>query len=517
MLQVALSSAFILAALCSSAFGAIGPVADLTLVNDVISPDGFPRAAALAGGQHPGPLIRGNKGDNFRINVIDKLTNKTMLTPTSIHWHGLFQHTTAWADGPAFVTQCPISTGHSFLYNFRATGQAGTFWYHSHLETQYCDGLRGPLVIYDPHDPHKKLYDVDDESTVITLADWHHIAARLGDPIPTQNTTLINGLGRFAGGPSSDLAVINVEKGKRYRFRLINIACDPNYNFTIDGHSMTVIEADGQNTQPHKVDQLNILVAQRYSIVVEANQPVGNYWIRANPNRAEAVGFAGGINSAILRYAGAPPEEPTTNETTPVAVLNEADLRSLTDPRAPGRPVPGGADVNKRFNLDFNGTNFFINNVSYVSPTLPVLLQILSGNLTAQSLLPAGSVYTLPRNQVIEVVVPGGLVGGPHPFHLHGHAFSVVRSAGSKTYNFENPVKRDVVSIGTTTDDQMTLRFKTDNPGPWIFHCHIDFHLQLGLAIVFAEDPQDVKAVNPVPPAWEQLCPLFEESQKEEQ
>ena len=38
----------------------------------------------------------------------------------------------------------------------------GTFWYHSHLSTQYCDGLRGALVLYDPDDPHKDLFDVDD-------------------------------------------------------------------------------------------------------------------------------------------------------------------------------------------------------------------------------------------------------------------------------------------------------------------------------------------------------------------
>ena len=39
---------------------------------------------------------------------------------------------------------------------------SGTFWYHSHLSTQYCDGLRGPLVVYDPLDPLRILYDVDD-------------------------------------------------------------------------------------------------------------------------------------------------------------------------------------------------------------------------------------------------------------------------------------------------------------------------------------------------------------------
>ena len=37
----------------------------------------------------------------------------------------------------------------------------GTFWYHSHYQAQYCDGLRGALVIYDPNDPQASLYDID--------------------------------------------------------------------------------------------------------------------------------------------------------------------------------------------------------------------------------------------------------------------------------------------------------------------------------------------------------------------
>ena len=98
------------------------------------------------------------------------------------HWHGMFQHGTTWADGPAFVSQCPIVSGDSFLYNFNVPDQAGmtmllynrelvmltlrnftgTYWYHSHLSTQYCDGLRGPLIIYDPNDPQAHLYDIDD-------------------------------------------------------------------------------------------------------------------------------------------------------------------------------------------------------------------------------------------------------------------------------------------------------------------------------------------------------------------
>ncbi|KAE9382506.1 Cupredoxin, partial [Gymnopus androsaceus JB14] len=164
----------LLLASVSGAFASIGPVTDLNIVNGFLQPDGFNRSFVLAEGVFPGPLIVGNIGDNFQINVIDSLTNDTMLLSTSIHWHGLFQATTNWADGTSsFVNQCPIAANNSFLYNFNVPGQAGTFWYHSHLSTQYCDGLRGPLVIYDPDDPYADLYDVDDDSTVITLADWY--------------------------------------------------------------------------------------------------------------------------------------------------------------------------------------------------------------------------------------------------------------------------------------------------------------------------------------------------------
>jgi len=146
-----------------------------------------------------------------------------MDTSTSIHWHGIFQHGSNWADGTAFVTQCPILSGNSFLYDFTVPDQAGTYWYHSHLSTQYCDGLRGPLVIYDPHDPYMYLYDVDDESTIITLADWYHTPAP--SPYPF-DSTLINGLGRYSTEDKSPLAVVRVTPGKRYRFRVISIHCD---------------------------------------------------------------------------------------------------------------------------------------------------------------------------------------------------------------------------------------------------------------------------------------------------
>ncbi|KAI0655330.1 Cupredoxin [Cubamyces menziesii] len=515
-LQSLIRSVVLSLSLCHVVRGAIGPVTDLTISNADITPDGYTRAAVVMNGVFPGPLIAGNKGDNFQINVIDNLSNETMLKSTTIHWHGLFQHGTNWADGAAFVNQCPIATGNSFLYDFTVPDQAGTFWYHSHLSTQYCDGLRGPLVVYDPADPYADLYDVDDDSTVITLSDWYHTAAKLGPAFPLgADSVLINGLGRYSGGNASELAVITVEQGKRYRFRLVSLSCDPNFTFSIDGHNMTVIEVDGVNHEPLTVDSIQIFAAQRYSFVLNATEAIDNYWIRAIPNTG-TVDTTGGLNSAILRYSGADEVDPTTNATTSVIPLTESDLVPLDNPAAPGDPVAGGVDLALNLNFSFNGTNFFINGDTFVPPTVPVLLQILSGAQSATQLLPNGSVYVLPSNSTIEVSFPiittdgaTNAPGAPHPFHLHGHTFSVVRSAGSSEYNYVNPPQRDTVSTGNPGDN-VTIRFTTDNPGPWFLHCHIDFHLEAGFAIVFAEDTPDVASVNTVPTAWSDLCPTYD-------
>ncbi|KAF9031294.1 laccase 1 [Panaeolus papilionaceus] len=499
-------------ALISSAYAAIGPVADLHIGNAQVSPDGFQRSAVLAGSSAtdltlPGPLIRAAKGEQFRINVIDSLTDTTMLRTTAIHWHGFFQSGSNWADGPVGVSQCPIVPGESFLYQFETTTQTGTFWYHSHHSTQYCDGLRGPMVVYDPQDPHLALYDFDDESTVITLGDWYHVVAPQAGAVPRPAATLINGVGRASGGAVVPLTVIRVLPNKRYRFRLVNLACDPNYKFSIDGHTLTIIEADAVNTVPLVVDSIQIFAGQRYSFILETNQAVNNYWIRANPNLG-TTGFAGGINSAILRYFGADDTaDPTTTQSPNSNPMRETNLVPLSGDPAPGVPTPGAADVNLNMAIAFTGGRFRVNGASFTPPSLPVLLQLING-VPASNLLPAGSVYPLPPNQVIEISIPGGSAGSPHPIHLHGHTFDVVRSAGSSVYNYVNPIKRDVVSVGTTGDN-VTIRFRTDNPGPWIMHCHIDWHFEAGLSVVFAEDPTTVATMDP-PTAWDNLCPTYQ-------
>jgi iron transport multicopper oxidase len=181
---------------------------------------------------------------------------------------------------------------------------------------------------------------------------------------------------------------------------------------------MTIIEADGVNTQPLTVDSLQIFAAQRYSLIVHAKEKGGNFWIRAEPRAGPdggPSGFAGGISSAILRYAGARKVDPTTTQTLSVIPLMEGNLHPLINPRAPGQPYPGGADV--LFDLNINITDqgrFTINNVSFTPPSVPVLLQILSGSTQASQLLPKGSVFPLPPNKVVEISIPAlGAAAGP--------------------------------------------------------------------------------------------------------
>lgn len=128
----------------------------------------------------------------------------------------------------------------------------------------------------------------------------------------TADATVINGRGRAAVYWWTDVPAYRChgKQGRRYRFRIIGASCDPWFNFTIDGHTMTVIETDGVETEPLVVDS-SVFASQCYSVTVTANQTLGNYWIRALSSHPHER-FDGGKSSSILKYRGAPNQEPTT-------------------------------------------------------------------------------------------------------------------------------------------------------------------------------------------------------------
>ena len=114
------------------------------------------------------------------------------------------------------------------------------------------------------------------------------------EPLP--DTLLINGCNTFncSVSPGVDpqtnetaqactggaLYNLRVQFGKVYRFRLINPGTYAGLYFTIDGHNLTVIEADGTDIVPVEVPGVYVNIGQRYSVLVNMTGEVGNYLIR---------------------------------------------------------------------------------------------------------------------------------------------------------------------------------------------------------------------------------------------
>ncbi|XP_039257030.2 uncharacterized protein LOC120333742 [Styela clava] len=163
-----------------------------------------------------------------------------------------------------------------------------------------------------------------------------------------------------------------------------------------------------------------------------------------------------------------------------------------------------------------------LNNISFVVPKYPMLTQ--SNNIDNDDLcFPEASDWTQSRSQfcgdeefcscthvidvgignLVELVIydEGGFpfVDVGHPMHLHGQHFKVVamkkvgdslspelvkelHANGSIEYNF-NTVLKDTVIV--PNGGYTVVRFLADNPGVWFFHCHLSFHLHIGMSLVF--------------------------------
>lgn len=124
----------------------------------------------------------------------------------------------------------------------------------------------------------------------------------------------------------------------------------------------------------------------------------------------------------------------------------------------------------------------FFNDVTYVEPKVPTLYTVLStGNNATDPRIYGGNTnsFILEKDEVVEIILNNN-DPGKHPFHLHGHAFqAVVRSeeeAGAYVSNEtfpQTPMRRDTILV--RPNGNIVLRFKADNPGVWLFHCHIEW------------------------------------------
>ena len=219
----------------------------------------------------PSPTIEGNWGDVFEITIYNKLADEN---GTSIHWHGMLQLHTNYKDGVAGVTQCPIPPNGNMTYKWRAW-QYGTSWYHSHFSLQYPDGIVGPFVL---HGPTSANYDIDLGPLMIT--DWFHedafsleyqeFSGRRGG-VQSAESKLMNGVHGGFKCLASDLKcdpqaastyTVAFEKGKKYKWGIVNTSAGTHYTYWIDGHNFTVVTADLVAIKPYTTGVLNVAIGK---------------------------------------------------------------------------------------------------------------------------------------------------------------------------------------------------------------------------------------------------------------
>jgi FtsP/CotA-like multicopper oxidase with cupredoxin domain len=168
----------------------------------------------------PGPTLRGKRGEELRVRLVNELAE-----PTSVHWHGVRLPNAM--DGVPPLTQSATAPGESFDYRFKLP-DAGTFWYHALASAQVDQGLYGALI-------------VEEEQPVGVDRDILLVLGSATDGTAGRAPLLVSGSLR------PDIAVTS---GGRLRPRLINATVSHRLALRLEGHAAWVMAIDGQPAEP---------------------------------------------------------------------------------------------------------------------------------------------------------------------------------------------------------------------------------------------------------------------------
>lgn len=476
------------------------------------NPDGvFERPVISFNGTWPLPTIEVEKGDRVKFHLINGLND----TSTSIHFHGLVMKGMVNMDGPVGVTQCPISPGDSMLYDFKVE-QSGTYWYHSHSGSQYSDGFRGLFIVHDKENESNYKFD---KQLYWSVSDWYHLSSKElvkkqltrynptgGEPIP-QNALFNDGRN----------VTIDIDYDTTYLIRIANIGIMVSHFISFPGYEFEIIEVDGVYTKPIKTKMAYLTIGQRISILLKTN---------SKTDTKENILFLSSLDSSMLDSL---PEDLELNSINyliydkdlpmpevPHWVNNQDSFKPIDDMKIiPYEPKPILPEPDHRIELLLHmdnlgdGINYaFFNNYTYVGPKVPTLLTALSApeDLIKNSRIYGSNTnsFILNKDDIVEIVI-NNEDDNKHPMHMHGHQFQVV----ARSDTFEEPVHydpdreelpefplvRDTVYVAG--NGYVVLRIVANNPGVWFFHCHLDFHLEQGLAATLIEAPDYINITLP--------------------
>jgi FtsP/CotA-like multicopper oxidase with cupredoxin domain len=449
------------------AFGASSP--DVRAFRLRAAPGRAKLAPALEGGvpawcyngDVPGPEIRVRQGDRLRIAVDNGLDEET-----TVHWHGM--RVPNGMDGVPHLTQKPIGPGGTFVYEFDAV-DAGTFWYHPHQRSfeQVGRGLYGPLIVEEPQ-PLR----VDRDVTWV-LDDWRLTReGRISDDFGNRHDMSHNGrIGNIATINGRELDAFEVRKGERIRLRLINAANARIFGLDFAGHEPVAIALDGQPVTPHRPEGGMVVLgpAMRVDLILDmtggtgSRFPVTDRFYRGLEYRLVDLAYA----ETPLRQRA--PDWPMALPANPLAepdlaapvrhdvVFNGGMMGGMVMREmggSMGQGTTGG--MGSMMGMMRAGKIWFVNGVAAEGHVMDPML-------------------TLERAGT-HVIAMTNATAWHHPIHLHGHSFRVISRNGKPTRHRE---WQDTVLMAPR--ERVEIALVADNPGDWMFHCHILEHQAGGM------------------------------------
>lgn len=393
------------------------------------------------------PVIRVRQGDPFAARLINGLSE-----PTTIHWHGL--RIANAMDGVPFLTQPYIYQNQTFDYAF-APPDAGTFWYHPHCNTltQMGHGLAGLFIVENPDDPPF------DHEVALNVRDWRldgkgqfiaqfkpRTAARSGT-FGTVNTA------NWKVGPQYDAPA-----GGLTRVRIAITDVTRIYRFGLEGATAMVIAIDGNPVaEPFPFDTLTFGPGQRLDLAV-------------------LMPAEEGATARLMNYQTSSPYEIASFRATGQPLGRSlADVTALR-PNPIGEAELGNAPV---LPLDLSAT-------AEGAPVTESFCGSLGYNFWAINKVPWSGDTPDPHEPLYELKLGRSYVlelanrtPHSHPMHLHGMTFKVLQSTKGPVL----PLYTDTYLI--RPDEKVQLALKADNPGDWVFHCHIIEHQKTGMTGFF--------------------------------
>lgn len=401
------------------------------------------------------PIIRIKRGQELAVAIKNSLPRAD--EHITLHWHGLRIPNTQ--DGVAYMTQAPIMPGETGRYAFTPP-ETGTFFFHTHCNSvdHFGRGLVGALIVEGDE------AQASDADLVLMMKDWRLDAGKAFLPFTTDE-------GAAKAGTAGTVRAINgvtnpvyaVPASGNIRVRLLNVDPVRISEIGVEGTDAAIIAVDGNGCAPIELGTWRLGPAGRLDILMRAPK---------SGQVAQLVDYFSAEPVVLAQLVGDGPEvrddafTPTPLLTMPFKVADRRAAEQLDftfSATATGSAIAAAA---------VGGEALLIGKLCLSKRTFWAINKQPWSSVDHSDLGPPLASLKLDRSYIFELknVTPNA-----HPIHIHGHTFEIIKSN-----------LRDLPSVRADTilllpKERIEVALVADNPGRWMFHCHILEHQETGM------------------------------------